>query len=308
MQLPDRMPPAWSHAVDEYRVHLRDERMLAAHSVAAYTRYACQLAGFCAGFAIDDPDEVEPPVLLRYLAALLDGDYARASVARKAASVRSFFGWLVRRGLVHSDPSAALGTPRSGRVLPRVLRADQVRALLDAPDPTTPMGLRDRALLELLYASGARVSEAVGLDTDGVELVTASALLHGKGDKQRLVPLGEPACRALERWLNGGRPDVLAASAAGTATAAVFLNTRGERLSARGAYSAVARAAHGAGLGKVGPHTLRHSYATHLLEGGADLRSVQELLGHVALSTTQNYTHLSREHLRASYEHAHPRA
>lgn len=306
MHVPERVPPAWSHALEEFGIHLRDERMLAQHSVAAYTRDARQLAGFCAGFSIDDPDEVAPLVLRRYLAALLADGYARASVARKAAAARSLFALLARRAIVAEDPAAALGTPRVGRTLPRVLRRDQVHALLTAPDAATPLGMRDQALLELLYASGARVSEAVGLDTDGVDLAAATALLHGKGDKQRLVPLGEPACRAVERWLTDGRPAVVAAGE--TTSAAVFVNTRGRRLAARGAYAVVERAARAAGLGPVSPHTLRHSYATHLLEGGADLRSVQELLGHVALSTTQNYTHLSREHLRASYEHAHPRA
>ncbi|HVM00944.1 MAG TPA: tyrosine recombinase XerC [Egibacteraceae bacterium] len=308
MEVPGRLPPAWEHALAAYRIHLCDERMLADHSVAAYTRDARQLAQFCAGFAIDDPDEVAPLVLRRYLASLVADGYARASVARKAATARSLFALLRRKGLVEDDPAAALGTPKVGRGLPRVLRPDQVRALVAAPDPATPMGLRDRALLELLYASGARVSEAVGLDLDAVDLSAATARLHGKGAKQRLVPLGEPACLALRRWLDEGRGAVLAAVPAPPAAAAVFVNSRGARLSPRGAYTVVERAGRDTGLGRVSPHTLRHSYATHLLEGGADLRSVQELLGHVALSTTQNYTHLSREHLRASYEHAHPRA
>lgn len=309
MEVPDRLPPAWDHALDVYGRHLRDERMLAHHSVAAYLRDARQLAGFCAGFGIDDPDEVAPLVLRRYLAALVAEQYARASVARKAATVRSLYTLLARRALVRRDPSAALATPKGTRHLPRVLRRDQVRALLTAPDPATPVGLRDRALLELLYASGARVSEAVGLDLDAVDLATAMVRLHGKGDKQRLVPLGEPACRAVERWLGDGRPALVAqAPATPLEGEAVFVNSRGRRLSPRGAYAIVEGAGRATGLGRVGPHTLRHSYATHLLEGGADLRSVQELLGHAALSTTQTYTHLSRTHLRSSYDHAHPRA
>jgi integrase/recombinase XerD len=156
----------------------------------------------------------------------------------------------------------------------------------------------------MLYASGARVSEAVGLDVDTVDLAAGAVRLFGKGAKQRLVPLGEPACVAIERYLHDGRTALAGAST----PAALFLNSKGERLGVRDAREAVDRAARAAGLGRVTPHTLRHSYATHLLEGGADLRAVQELLGHVALSTTQIYTHVSREHLRSTYEHAHPRA
>lgn len=307
MEVPDVLPCAWEHALGVYLVHLRDERMLAEHTVAAYTSDARQLAGFCAGFAIEDPEEVEPLVLRRFLAALVSAGYARATLARKAATLRSLFGLLARHGLVAQDPAAGLESPKGQRRLPRVLRPDQAHALLAAPDPATPEGLRDRALLELLYASGARVSEAVGLDLDAVDLVAATARLHGKGAKERLVPLGDPSCEALERWLADGRPALLAGASADPG-AAVFVNRRGGRLTARGAYAAVERAATRAGLAGVSPHTLRHTYATHLLEGGADLRSVQELLGHVALSTTQTYTHLSREHLRSSYERAHPRA
>lgn len=301
------LPPAWEHACEVFAVHLRDERMLTDHTVDAYLVDTRQLGAFCAGFAIDDPDEVAPLVLRRYLAALADAGYARASLARKAASVRAFFALLMRRGLTDGDPSALLASPTPDRRLPRALRPEQVARLLEAPDTSTPVGQRDRALLELCYASGARVSELVGLDVDGVDLASATARLRGKGDKERLVPVGDPACLALERWLADGRPR-LVAHVHDPDPAALFLGVRGQRLSVRGARTAVERAAVAAGLGRVSPHTLRHSYATHLLEGGADLRSVQELLGHVALSTTQTYTHLSRDHLRRSYDGAHPRA
>jgi len=305
MDLPDRLPPAWAHALDLYAGHLRDERMLADHSVRAYLRDARQIAGFCLSFGIDDPDEVAPLVLRRYLAGLAREGYARASMARKAAAARSFFGLLARRAVLSPDPAALLASPRGRRTLPRVLRRDQVERLLDAVPAGTAEGLRDRALLEMLYASGARVGEAVALDIDAVDLAIALIRLHGKGRKDRIVPLGEPACVAVERWLRDGRPALLAErSPAG----ALFLGRRGGRISSREAYTVVERAGTAAGVGHVTPHVLRHSYATHLLEGGADLRSVQELLGHVALSTTQTYTHVSREHLRSSYEHAHPRA
>lgn len=284
-------------------MNLRDERGLTAHTTTAYGRDAGQFAGFCADFGIDDPDQVAPLVLRRWLASLAEDGYARASLARKSAALRGLFGLLARRGLVTTDPAQHLGTPRGERRLPRVLRPEQVAALLAAPDTTSPTGLRDAALLEMLYASGARVSEAVGLDTDALDVERGTARLLGKRGKTRLAPLGLPACTALRRWLEDGRPQ-----AAQAPCGPVFTNRRGERMTARDAWTAVDRAARVAGIGKVTPHTLRHSYATHLLEGGADLRSVQELLGHASLASTQLYTHVTRDHLRSAYEHAHPRA
>jgi integrase/recombinase XerC len=306
MEIRQDLPPPWAHALDVFIRHLRDERMLAGLTVEAYLRDARQLAGFCAGFGVDDPDEVEPLVLRRWLAQLSKEDYARASLARKTAAARGFFGLLARRGLVARDPALHLGTPKAGRRLPKVLRADQVGALLAIPDAATPIGLRDRAVLELLYASGARVSELAGLPVDAVDLASGSVRLHGKGSKDRVVPLGEPACIAVERWLRDGRPQFAVAGA--QRSPSVLLTRRGTAMTPNDVRAVVTKAAAGAQLGRVTPHTLRHSYATHLLEGGADLRSVQELLGHAALSTTQIYTHVSRDHLRASYEHAHPRA
>jgi site-specific recombinase XerD len=302
----EALPVAWQHALEAYRSHLAEERMLAAHTTRAYLADARQLAAFCAGFGIADPDEVEPLVLRRHLAALQRGGYARASLARKAAAARSLFRLLAEEGLVTDDPASGLGSPKHERRLPKVLRPDQVVALLRQPDTATPDGQRDRALLELLYASGARVSEVVGLDVDALDLGSATVRLHGKGSKDRIVPLGEPACRAIERYLGAGRP--VHAGATGHPPPALLLNARGMRLGDRSARRAVEEHAAAAGLGHVTPHALRHSYATHLLEGGADLRSVQELLGHAALSTTQLYTHLSREHVRTAYDHAHPRA
>lgn len=298
------LPEGWAQALDRFARALADERGLAARTVTAYLGDAEQLACFCSGFAIDDPAEVEPLVLRRFLADLARQGFARSSVARKAAAVRSLFATLERVGLVAADPAAALATPRVERRLPRALRRDQVTALLDACDATTPLGLRDRAVLEVLYACGARVAEVVGLDVDAVDLAAGTARLLGKGDKERIVPMGEPACVAVERWLGEGRP-VLANDGSGPA---LFIGARGGRLGDREARAVVDRTAAAAGLGRVTPHTLRHSYATHLLEGGADLRSVQELLGHVALGTTQIYTHVSREALRSAYERAHPRS
>ncbi len=299
--------PAWSHALSAYRSHLADERMLAPHTVRAYLADSTQLAAFCQAFGIADPDEVEPLVLRRHLAALVGGGAARATVARKTASARSLFALLARRGLVTDDPASLLGTPKGERRLPRVLRRDQVDALLAQGDPRTADGLRDRAVLELLYASGARISELVGLDVDTLDLSTGLARLLGKGSKERLVPVGEPACIAVERYLGEGRP-LHAAAAQSPVGPALFLDRQGRRLPDRTARATVTAAGERAGVGHVTPHTLRHSYATHLLEGGADIRSVQELLGHAAAGTTQLYTHLSRDHVRSSYDHAHPRA
>jgi site-specific recombinase XerD len=296
------LTPAWARAIAELREHLADQRGLSVHTVAAYERDARQLAGFCAGFEIVDPAEVTTLVLRRFLAELGRQGYARGSLARKAASIRALFGVLVHRGLVGGDPAAALATSVSGRALPRVLRTDEVERLLAVPDDS-PVGLRDRALLEFLYASGARISETVGLEDGALDLDGASVRLRGKGDKERILPLGEPVQRALVRWLRAGRPVFVD----GRCTV-VFCDAHGRRLHQRTVRRMVERRAAAAGLTRVTPHTLRHSYATHLLEGGADLRSVQELLGHAALATTQIYTHVSREQLRSVYEHAHPRA
>lgn len=258
----------------------------------------------CAAWGIEHPAEIGLSTLRRYLADLADRDYARATVARRASAVRTWFALLQRRGVIDKDPASLLASPKQGRHLPRVLRIDEVERLLEAPDPAAPRGLRDRALLELLYASGARVSEACGLDLEALDLAQGLVRLDGKGGKQRLVPLGEPACDAMQRYLTAGRPALVA----GPTTNAVLVNTRGGRLGTRDARTAVAAAAAAVGLGHVTPHTLRHSFATHLLECGADVRVVQELLGHASLATTQRYTHLSRGRLREVHAMAHPRA
>ena len=307
MEVAQVLPPAWTNALDVFGVHITSERMLAGLTVNAYLSDVRQLAGFCADFGIDDPAEVEPLVLRRWLGALASESYARTSLARKTAAARTFFALLLRRELIAADPSLQLSTPKVGRRLPKALRRDQVEALLAVPDPATPKGARDRAALELLYASGARVSELAGLDVDAVDLAGGTVRLFGKGSKERIVPLGEPACVAVERWLSVGR-EVFATAASASPPPALLLSVRGSRITASELRTVVRNTAAAAGLGSVTPHTLRHSYATHLLEGGADLRSVQELLGHVALSTTQIYTAVSRDHLRSSYDHAHPRA
>jgi tyrosine recombinase XerC len=301
----ETVAPAWRAAIDAFAEHLTLERDRSPHTVDAYVRDARRLATWCTGHAIEHPAEVEPTVLRRYLAAQADAGYARSTVARRASATRTFYAFLRRRGVVEEDPASVLASPKRGRSLPRVLRPDQVAALLTVPDTATPEGLRDRALLELLYSTGARVSEVASLDLVALDRAGGLVRLLGKGRKERIVPLGEPAADAIDAWLAEGRHLMVAPDAT---TDAVFLDGRGARMGTRSIRRVVAGAARGAGLGPVTPHTLRHSYATHLLEGGADLRAVQELLGHASLATTQRYTHLSRGHLREVYTAAHPHA
>jgi site-specific recombinase XerD len=306
---PPALPAAWAEALATFTTHLALEQGRSPHTVAAYRRDATDLARACVGWGYGRPGEVDRRVLRRYLADLDERGYARSTIARRVASLRRFYALLERRGMVAQDPAALLTAPRQGRHLPRVLRVDEVDRLVAAPAPDTSVGLRDRALLELLYASGARVAEACGLDLDALDLGEAVVRLAGKGGKQRIVPLGEPAVDAAQTYLTEGRPALATGRRPGDpTTAALFLNGRGQRLGTRDARTAVQRAASTAGLGHVTPHTLRHTVATHLLESGADLRMVQELLGHASLATTQRYTHLSRGRLREVHAMAHPRA
>lgn len=308
----DEPSSPWTSAIADFVDHLGGERGLSSHTVTAYQGDVTDLAGWCGEFAID-PEDVTLQVLRRFIGQRRRDGLARSSISRKRAALRTFFGWALRRGLVSTDPAALLDAPKTDRRLPKVLRTDQVAALIADAEGAEPLQLRDKAILELLYASGARVSELTDLDVAALDLDQGQARLHGKGDKQRLVPLGRPAVDALHRWLADGRPAL--AGQASTAswpsaspTSAVFVSRHGARIGRSEVYRMVRARALRAGVGHVSPHMLRHSYATHLLEGGADLRSVQELLGHAALATTQTYTHVSREHLRSVYVQAHPRA
>jgi len=296
--------PAWRAAVDLWVEHLTADRGRGPHTIDAYRRDATDLAVTLTSWGVEHPGEVALLTLRRYLADLDDRGYARSTIARRASSTRSFFALLVRRQVIDADPASLLGSPRQGRHLPRVLRVDEVDRLLAATGPATPVGQRDRALLELLYASGARVSEATGLDLLALDLEQGLVRLLGKGDKERIVPIGEPAVDALQHYLGSARPRL----AGERACDAVFLNQRGDRLEVRDARSVVESVGRAAELGHVTPHTLRHSFATHLLDAGADIRLVQELLGHASLATTQRYTHLSRGRLREVHARAHPRA
>ena len=302
-------PPSLESALVSFERHLRVERGLSQHTVRAYVGDVGGLLEHARRSGARELIDLDLRLLRSWLARSSSQGAARTTMARRAAAARAFTGWAHRRGEVPVDHGALLATPKSPRSLPDVLRQDQARALMDlaavAADDGSPMGLRDRAVLEVLYATGIRVSELCGLDVDDVDDARHLLRVLGKGDVERSVPLGLPAVRTLTTWLTLGRP-VLARPLSGPA---VFLGARGRRLDPRAVRSLVHRLlAHVPGAPDLGPHGLRHSAATHLIEGGADLRSVQELLGHATLATTQIYTHVSVDRLRATYGRAHPRA
>jgi integrase/recombinase XerC len=318
----DALPPPVVEVVRAYERHLALERGLSAHTVRAYVGDVVSLLGFLHGLPAVDPateaidhsrgrgiEALELPVLRAWLAALRGAGASRTTLARRSAAARAFTAWAHRRGHLATDPGARLASPRPHRTLPSVLRQDQASDLLAASESGAAqqdaVALRDHALLELLYATGVRVSELCGLDVDDVDLGRRVVVVFGKGGKERTVPFGEPAERAVRAWLARGRP----ALARSTSPPALLLGARGGRFQP----ASVRRIVHGAlgavpGAPVMGPHGLRHSAATHLLEGGADLRSVQELLGHATLATTQLYTHVTVERLKAIHDRAHPRS
>src|SRR5262245_4575149 len=337
------LPLTMREAVDEFARHLSLERGRSSHTVRAYTTDVVSLLDHAARLGHRDPAVLRVDVLRSWLARLRTTGAARSSLARRAAAARTFTAWALRAGLVTTDAGAALASPKAHRALPHVLRVDQAAALLSAGSaalgvsstaldttvgepasvgsdggmPESPVGqeslavdpeplaLRDLAVLELLYASGIRVSELCGLDVDDLDLDRRTVRVLGKGGKERTVPIGLPAQRAVLAWLGAGRPR-LASESSGPA---LLVGARGGRLNPTTARQIVAARAAAAGLAQAtSPHDLRHSAATHLLDGGADLRDVQELLGHASLASTQIYTHMSKERLRRVYDQAHPRA
>ena len=300
---------AWSSALADFEHHLGAERNLSAHSVRAYLTDLTRLAEHSTKLGIDDPAMLTLRSLRSHLATQQTLGRARTTLARRATSTRVFTAWLNRTGRAHTDAGALLASPKSHRELPVVLGHDDIRALIDATTAAVaddgPLGLRDLALIELLYATGIRVGELCGLDIDDVDQERRVVRVLGKGRKERAVPFGAPAGDALKLWLDRGRPELITEASG----AALFVGARGGRLDQRMARRIVhERLAAVDGGPDVGPHGLRHTAATHLLEGGADLRSVQEILGHASLGTTQIYTHVSNERLRAAYRLAHPRA
>lgn len=299
------LPGALEDAIAGFGRHLRLERSVSAHTVRAYLGDVRALLAYAAGHGVTEPDGLDIDLLRGWLAALRDGGAARASLARRGAAARTFTGFAHKRGLIEVDPGPLLGVPKAHRTLPEVLRQDEAAAVLDAADDGEPGGVRDRAVMEVLYATGVRVGELCGLDVDDVDLERRTVRVLGKGGKERTVPMGGPAADALDRWIRYGRPALATANSG----AALFLGDRGGRLGQRSARRIVhRRLAATEGAPDLGPHGLRHTAATHLLEGGADLRSVQEILGHASLGTTQLYTHISIDRLKSSYTQAHPRA
>jgi integrase/recombinase XerC len=305
---PEELAPRVRHAVDVFVAHLRDERGLSPNTVAAYERDVAQFFRFAARAGVDDAGQVEPMLLRRFLALLRTRGLAASSLGRKAAALRACFRYLARRGLVAADPAAELGTPRGPRRLPVVLKQRQVAELLARPEASDAVGLRDRAVLELLYATGMRVGELCGLRLPDVDLGDDSVRVTGKGGRQRVLPFGAPARVALLRYLAEGRSAMLPSRGDPAVAEALFFNRRRKPMTPRDVRGMLERYRVGIAPEGTSPHTLRHSFATHLLEGGADLRAVQEFLGHVALTTTQTYTHVSNDRLRRVYEQAHPRA
>ena len=350
-EIHEALPPAMREAVDEFGLHLAHVDNRSAHTVRAYLGDVISLLDHAAREDCAAPTDLDITVLRGWLAQRMTDGAARTSQARRAAAARTFTAWAHRTGRSASDVGAQLVSPRAHRALPTVLRADQAADLVVVPQGQDgPVALRDRAILEMLYATGVRVSELCGLDLAGVDDARRVIRVLGKGAKERSVPYGIPAQRALDDWLRHGRPKLAAnahPSQAGTAQGdqsgspqkdqadspqkdqaeiaqrdqagigqhararpnpALFLGERGGRIQQTVVRRVVAAAAQAAGLPHTSPHDLRHSAATHLLDGGADLRAVQDLLGHASLSSTQIYTHVSTERLRAAFNQAHPRA
>lgn len=318
--------------VEMFLTHLSAERRLSPHTLDGYARDLADFAAYISGaLKIERFGEVTAGAVRSYLSDLMARGYSRATVARKLACLRSFYRFLEAEGLVSTNPARQVSTPRRPKRLPEFLYPQEMEALLSAPDLGTPQGIRDRAILELFYASGIRVAELVGLNLGDIEFELEYVRVYGKGSKERVVPVGRRALEAVKRYLDESRP-LLAARAAssrgvrgrqggaahadegpgrqgGLGGEPLFLSKLGTRLTARSVQRMVKKyVAQACASSKVTPHTLRHTFATHLLEGGADLRAVQELLGHVDISTTQIYAHVTREKVRSIYLKAHPRA
>ncbi|GAB2984536.1 tyrosine recombinase XerC [Nocardioides montaniterrae] len=305
----DALPEPLVRVLADYERHLVAERDLAPKTVVAYLADIAALLEHGHRSSIDAVADLDLRTLRSWLAKQQTMGLARTTIARRATAARVFTAWLARTGRTSSDVGSSLGSPKARRTLPSVLRADEARDLIaaaaQAADDGSAVGLRDVAMLELLYATGMRVGELVGLDVDDLDRDRNVVRVFGKGSKERTVPFGLPARRSIDAWLVRGRPQLVRAGSGG----ALFVGARGGRIDQRAVRTMVhGRIAEVPGAPDLGPHGLRHTAATHLLEGGADLRSVQELLGHASLATTQRYTHVTTDRLRRAYQQAHPRA
>jgi integrase/recombinase XerD len=289
---------------EQFEDYLTFERGLSERTVVAYRRDLARWADAMESQGVEGPAQVEAESIRTWVFGLRDAGLAATSIRRAQSAVRSYFAFLLAEGVLKLDPTERLESPKVTRRLPDFLTREEVERLLGAPDPDRPLHWRDRAILELLYASGVRVSELTGLPLSALDLEDGFVTVFGKGSKERLVPVGGPALRAVRRYLQEVRPRLDHGGGEGR----LFLNARGRPLRRESVWSLVRVAARRAGIEKkVSPHTLRHSFATHLVEGGADLAAVQELLGHADISTTQIYTHLDREYLREVHRKYHPR-
>jgi len=304
----------WHQASEAFETHLRTVRRLSPSTTRAYRGDLRDLVEVALLTGVTTPADADLELLREWQGQASERGDARSTLARRTAAVRSFFAWALESGVVTHDPSLRLVAPKRGRTLPTVATAQAVSEVLDGlaliAAQGEPLPLRDHAMLELLYGAGVRVSELCGLDVEAVDLGRGTARVLGKGSKERVVPFGAPALRAIDAYLRTGREALMPPEEPGRpAVKALFLGARGGRISPRTVYEVVShRLAPTLGVEHVGPHALRHSAATHLLDGGADLRTVQEILGHASLGTTQIYTHVSSERLTAAYRLAHPRA
>jgi integrase/recombinase XerD len=290
--------------LEQFHDHLTYERGLSPRTVSAYERDLARWLGFTVGLGVQEPGRVTPAQLREWVFSLKDAGLAATSIRRAQSALRTYYGFLLAEGAVGVDPTDRLESPRTTRKLPDFLSLEETTRLLEAPDESKALHWRDRAILELLYATGVRVSELVELPLSALDLDEGLATIFGKGSKERLVPVGKPALRALGRYLRNVRPSLDRGGGRGL----VFLNGHGRPLRREAVWTIVKEAARRAGITKkVSPHTLRHTFATHLVEGGADLAAVQELLGHADISTTQIYTHLDRDYLREVHRRFHPR-
>ncbi len=292
-----------------YLDQLGRTRALSENSLTAYGKDVLQFVGFASAQRVEDTAEVDAELVRSWIWSLAESKMAGSSLRRKVSALKGFTAWLAREGHTEGDVGVRLRAPGAGRSLPRVLSRHHMEEIFQslqvAAETGDPIALRDLAIVEVLYASAIRVSELVGLRPEGVDLSGGTLRVLGKGNKERVVPLGSPALRALRVYLDKGRPGLVREGS----SSSIFLSTTGQPMGTRSVYQVVASLlADVPGVGPLGPHTLRHTAATHLLDGGADLRSVQELLGHASLGTTQIYTHVSNERLTQAYQQAHPRA
>lgn len=292
--------------IRDYLSYLRIERGSSVLTASAYTRDLSDFAAYMEKHGLNSLSAITREDISNYEADQHRRGYAPASIKRRLSVLKGFFRFLVREGIINSNPADTIPFPKTSQVLPDVLSIAQINALLDAPFGRTPSGWRDHALLEVLYGCGLRASEVCSLDLSNTVLSEGILYILGKGQKERIAPISGTALQALNEYLEYGRPEL--ARRQKKLCAAVFLNTRGGRLSRQSVHALVARAGQSIGVEGLHPHTLRHSFATHLLEGGADLRVIQELLGHSDISTTQIYTHVNCAHIREEYCNAHPRA